>query len=54
MSPAEINNIKRQIVSTINGINKSNGNYILKIRTDIHLYGNKFLYFFLNMINSTI
>lgn len=46
MSPAEINNVKRQIASTINGINKSNRNYILKIRTDMRLYGNKFLYFF--------
>lgn len=46
MSPSEINNVKRQIISTINGINKSNRNYILKIRTDMCLCGNKFLHFF--------
>lgn len=46
MSPFEVNNIKRQIVSTINGIKKSSRNYILKIRTDISLYGNRFLKFF--------
>ncbi|MEI0799467.1 WavE lipopolysaccharide synthesis family protein [Brachyspira intermedia] len=46
MSEFEINNVKRQILSTKNGINKSNNKYILKIRSDIELTNNRFIKFY--------
>lgn len=43
---SKINNINKQIVSTIEGIKISTGKYILKLRTDFLLTGNSFLNFY--------
>ena len=39
-----VNNLNRQIVSSRNGIKKANRKYILKIRSDMYLINNKFLF----------
>lgn len=46
MSQFELNNVKRQIFSTITGIRKSSRPYILKIRSDIKLINTNFLAYF--------
>ena len=46
MSPCEINNVKRQILSTLQGIKKANRKYILKIRSDMKISGANFLKYF--------
>jgi hypothetical protein len=46
MSPWEKNNVKRQIVSSYNGIKKTKGKYVLKIRSDIELRSVNFLKYF--------
>lgn len=46
MGASEKNNIKRQICSTLAGIKYSDRKYILKIRSDMVLTGNKFLKYF--------
>ena len=42
MSPYETNNVKRQIVSTLEGLKKCTRKYAQKIRSDISLTGNGF------------
>ncbi|MBL0718251.1 MAG: hypothetical protein JJV93_03285 [Alphaproteobacteria bacterium] len=42
----KLNNINRQIVSTMSGIELSKTKYILKMRTDFYLTGNSFLKYF--------
>lgn len=57
-----INNINRQIVSTINGLKKVNTKYVVKIRTDIFLTNNNIINLFKkikknpksNLLNSKI
>ena len=46
MSPTEVNNVKRQICSTINGIKASQRQYILKIRSDVKLTSKGFINYF--------
>ena len=46
MGKTEKNNIKRQILSTLNGIKKTTGSYVLKIRSDMCLSSSSFLNFF--------
>lgn len=46
MSPWEINNVKRQIFSTLQGLRNSSRKYALKIRSDILLTGDNFLQYF--------
>jgi len=46
MSPWEKNNVKRQIVSSLNGIKKTQRKYVLKTRSDIELRGVNFLKYF--------
>ena len=46
MSPCEKNNVKRQILSTLNGLKKATRKYALKIRSDIELTNNSFFKYF--------
>ena len=46
MSPNEVNNVKRQICSTINGIKACQRQYVLKIRSDIELKSAGFINYF--------
>lgn len=46
MSPYEKSNVKRQILSTLNGLKKATRPYALKIRSDIELVNPNFLKFY--------